>query len=44
MSIIGLMQINNRGERGKGLAIAGIVVSAISLLYTFFVLVFVALF
>ena len=40
LSIIGLVQCNQKGERLKGLAIAGIIVSAVSLLYTFFVLVY----
>lgn len=40
LSIIGLVQCNQKGERLKGLAIAGIIVSAASLLYTVIVLVY----
>ena len=39
LSIIGIVQANKNDERLKGLGIAGIVVSAGSLLYTFYVLV-----
>lgn len=38
LSIVGLNQINKRGEKGKGLAIAGIVVSSIFMLISVFIL------
>lgn len=42
LSIIGVVQANKKGEKLKGLGIAGIVVSAGSLVYTFFVLTILA--
>lgn len=42
LSIIGVVQANKRGEKLKGLGIAGIVVSAGSLVYTFFALTILA--
>ncbi len=42
LSIIGVVQANKKGEKLKGLGIAGIVISAGSLVYTFMVLTFLA--
>ena len=42
LSIIGLVQANRTGERLKGLGIAGIVVSAGSLIYTVYSLIVLA--
>ena len=35
LSLVGLVQINNNGGGGKGLAIAGMVMGAVSVLYVF---------
>ena len=40
LSIIGLVQCNQKGERLKGLAIAGLIVSIVSLIYTVYVLIY----
>lgn len=42
LSIIGVVQTNKKGERLKGLGIAGICISAASLVYTIYVLVVLA--
>ena len=39
LSIVGLTQINNNGEKGRGLAITGTIVGAISVLYGFIIIV-----
>lgn len=43
LSIVGLVQANRKGETLKGLGIAGICVSAASLIYTIYILVIVAI-
>lgn len=40
-SIVGLIQINNTNEKGKGLAIAGTILGGIGVIYGFFILVFI---
>ena len=39
-SIVGLIQINNTNEKGKGLAIAGTILGGIGVIYGFFILGF----
>ena len=43
LSSLGLIQINKNGEKGKKLAIAGIVLGAISIVYAFILLLIVIL-
>ncbi len=38
LSIIALVQINKTGEKGKGLAIAGIIISALRMIFTLILL------
>lgn len=40
LSIVGLYQCSKNGERLKGLAIAGIIVSAVSIVYTIIVIIY----
>ena len=39
LSIVGLTQINKNGHKGKGLAITGIVVGAIGVVYAIYVII-----